>query len=63
MDHLVLTIAKVDGDGEHDDDGADCSDLWSWRGDILVMRGLKGAGGCDGWGGGVLMYEGYEGTF
>ena len=33
------------------------------EGDILVMRGVKGAGGCDGWGGGVLMYEGYEGTF
>ena len=29
-------------------------------GDILVMRGVRG---CAGWGGGVLMYDSYEGTF
>ena len=29
------------------------------EGDILVMREVRG---CDGWGGGVLMYDGYEGT-
>ena len=47
------------GDGERDDDGAHPSDLWSWRGGYLGNEGVRE---CDGWGGGVLMYDGYEGT-